>query len=527
MAATQTIPQDFQHCNFAPILLRHGVITLFGYGIKVHVNRGHLIIQDGIGGNRRAARLSRVGHGLRRLVVVGSDGMVSLSALTWLASQDAAFVMLNRDGSVLTTTGPVRKSDARLRRAQGLADSSSAGLQIVRELITQKLLGQEQLTRDRLHQSELADKIATARATVSTISTKPAFLSLEAQAANAYWSAWRNLPIQFPKRDLQRVPEHWRTFGPRMSPLTGSPRLAVNPANAILNYLYALLESETCLAIAALGLDPGLGFLHLDTANRDSLACDLMEPIRPVVDTYLLDLISRGPLRREWFFEQGDGNCRLLSSFAVQLSETSLIWRSAIAPVAERISKLLWAGRPRTNRTGLPPTRLTQGHRRQAKGVSSKWPVKQFQRIPRRCKACGASIASDLNYCKACAVSVSRENLIEAAKSGRVATVSAKAQALRSATQRRQAAARKAWNPLDKPDWLDEKTYREKIMPRLAGVTVPTIVSALAVSESYATNIRAGRCIPHPRHWLALARLVDVSLAGELGLLQRVIRIEI
>jgi len=38
-------------------------------------------------------------------------------------------------------------------------------------------------------------------------------------------------------------------------------RLAVNPPNAILNYLYALLESEARLAIAALGLDSWPGFL--------------------------------------------------------------------------------------------------------------------------------------------------------------------------------------------------------------------------------------------------------------------------
>jgi hypothetical protein len=88
-----------------------------------------------------------------------------------------------------------------------------------------------------------------------------------------------------------------------------------------------------------------------------------------------------------------------------------------------------------------------------------------------------------------------------------VATISPKAQALRSATQERQAAALKAWNPTDKPDWLDEKTYREKIRPQLATVTVPTIMRALDVSEPYAANIRAGRCIPHPRHWLALAKL--------------------
>jgi len=79
-----------------------------------------------------------------------------------------------------------------------------------------------------------------------------------------------------------------------------------------------------------------------------------------------------------------------------------------------------------------------------------------------------ADISSDSTYCRAWAVNVSRNNLVEAAKVGRVATVSAKAQALRSATQRRQAAALKAWNPADKPDWLDEKTYREKIQPRLA-----------------------------------------------------------
>ena len=66
MAATQTVPQHPQHCNFVPILPRHGVITLSGYGIKVHVDRGHLAIQDGIASDRRAARLPRVGHGLTR-----------------------------------------------------------------------------------------------------------------------------------------------------------------------------------------------------------------------------------------------------------------------------------------------------------------------------------------------------------------------------------------------------------------------------------------------------------------------------
>ena len=68
-------------------LPRHGVITLYGYGITVNVDRGHLILKDGIGSDRHEARFPRVGHGLRRLVVIGSDGFVSLAALRWLGQQ--------------------------------------------------------------------------------------------------------------------------------------------------------------------------------------------------------------------------------------------------------------------------------------------------------------------------------------------------------------------------------------------------------------------------------------------------------
>jgi hypothetical protein len=62
----------------------------------------------------------------------------------------------------------------------------------------------------------------------------------------------------------------------------------------------------------------------------------------------------------------------------------------------------------------------------------------------------------------------------------------------------------------DKPEWLDEKAYREGIQPRLASITVPTIMSAISVSEPYALRIRAGRCVPHRRHWLALAGLTGI-----------------
>src|SRR5712691_8330860 len=155
MAASATVSHLSQSRNL--LTLRNGVVTLFGYGISAHVDRGHLILRDGIGAARREARLPRIGHGLRRLVVIGADGFVSLAALRWLADQDTAFVMLERDGSVLATTGPVRPSDARLRRAQALAHSSGAALRITHELISQKLTGQEQVARAKFHNPITAD----------------------------------------------------------------------------------------------------------------------------------------------------------------------------------------------------------------------------------------------------------------------------------------------------------------------------------------------------------------------------------
>jgi hypothetical protein len=82
MAARENVRQLSQSYNSSAELIvpRHGVVTLFGYGIQVRVDRGHLILDFGIGSDRRHGRFPRVGHGLRRLVCIGSDGFVSLAA---------------------------------------------------------------------------------------------------------------------------------------------------------------------------------------------------------------------------------------------------------------------------------------------------------------------------------------------------------------------------------------------------------------------------------------------------------------
>jgi hypothetical protein len=101
--------------------------------------------------------------------------------------------------------------------------------------------------------------------------------------------------------------------------------------------------------------------------------------------------------------------------------------------------------------------------------------------------------------------------MIEIAHRGRIASKSAKARARISSGQKRQNAVRKNWDSSNLPAWITRETYVEKIWPQLAKITIPTIAKAMQVSESYATKVRKGLRVPHPRHWQALAELVGVS----------------
>ena len=51
------------------------------------------------GRHRRTERLNRATSGLKRLVVIGHTGFVTLEALRWIRDVGAAFVQIDRDDS--------------------------------------------------------------------------------------------------------------------------------------------------------------------------------------------------------------------------------------------------------------------------------------------------------------------------------------------------------------------------------------------------------------------------------------------
>jgi CRISPR-associated protein Cas1 len=90
------------------------------------------------------------------------------------------------------------------------------------------------------------------------------------------------------------VPEGYRFDGRSRQP-------AKDPFNAMLNYgngiLYSLVE-RSCICA---GLDPHVGFLHVDNYNKPSLVFDLIEPFRIVSERATLLLFTGRRAKAEFF----------------------------------------------------------------------------------------------------------------------------------------------------------------------------------------------------------------------------------
>ena len=63
-------------------------------------------------------------------------------------------------------------------------------------------------------------------------------------------------------------------------------------ANRFLNYGYAVLRGIVARAVCSAGLHPSFGLHHSSRYNAFTLADDLMEPFRPLVDRTVVDLVG-------------------------------------------------------------------------------------------------------------------------------------------------------------------------------------------------------------------------------------------
>jgi CRISPR-associated protein Cas1 len=87
-----------------------------------------------------------------------------------------------------------------------------------------------------------------------------------------------------------------------------SRRPPLDRVNALLSFLYTLLAHDCAAAASGTGLDPAVGFLHVDRPGRAGLALDLMEEFRAALaDRLALALINRRQVKADGFEITGSG----------------------------------------------------------------------------------------------------------------------------------------------------------------------------------------------------------------------------
>ena len=106
--------------------------------------------------------------------------------------------------------------------------------------------------------------------------------------------------------------EHWRQQLPASLGFQRRQRRPPpDPVNALLSLSYTLVMQEAVRQCLLAGLDPWLGFYHRPSPGRYSLACDLMEPVRPAIEQWVMECFTNRLLDRRHFSHSAGQPCLL------------------------------------------------------------------------------------------------------------------------------------------------------------------------------------------------------------------------
>jgi CRISPR-associated endonuclease Cas1 len=302
-------------------LAKPQALVLAGHGVQLRVQAGTLLVHEGLTHFPQRRREHRFFPGDRalpsRIIVLDGDGSISFDVVAWLAHQRVPLIVLNWRGEVVSilgadTVGP----DPQLRQVQIAALTDGRGLHLATQLIREKLIA-SMATLETLEQTTVRERaFVTLDTALTDLRTSPprtieALRLVEARAALAYFRTWQTISLRWKGTGRKPVPPEWQRIGLRQSMLGKTNEHATHPINAMLNYAYAVLESQVRIAAIAAGFDPTIGYLHASYRERVALAYDLMEPLRPVVDRAMLTFTQTHTLATSDFVLTGEGICRL------------------------------------------------------------------------------------------------------------------------------------------------------------------------------------------------------------------------
>lgn len=234
-------------------------------------------------------------------VIIACEADIAVGLLRQLAFARVPLVVLRGRSHADAAMLWPHIGDARRRMAQRrVADSAALARRLVLVIVHARIRAQQRLLLDlRDHRPQSRYAVSRAVRLLSRFrrglrrhATVDALRGAEGAAARVFFAAWATLlPVQVRFRGRRRRPP-------------------TDPANAALSLGYSLLHARVLEACHAAGLDAALGVLHTPEHDRPSLACDLVEFERAVVERWVHAMFAAGHLAPA-DFESSAAGCRL------------------------------------------------------------------------------------------------------------------------------------------------------------------------------------------------------------------------
>lgn len=234
-------------------------------------------------------------------VVAMGHGIASADALSLCLTQGIPIFLLTPSGHLKGAVDSHHAAGLRLQRVQfERAADPEFTLRFAQAVAHGKLRNMALLLQRYTRRHDLPD-FADRREEILRLAEDArdardldALRGYEGSAARAYFAAWRNL-----------FAAHWGFQGRERAP-------PPDPVNCMLSFGYTMLYHNLYCLIRRRGLNPHVGFLHVQDTSHAALASDLMEEFRPLaVDALVLNLLINNHVQLSDFAsgQSGDLPC--------------------------------------------------------------------------------------------------------------------------------------------------------------------------------------------------------------------------
>jgi len=278
--------------------------TLFVVTRGATIRRDHLTLKVVV---EKQTKLTIPIHQLDGLAAFGGVH-VTPSAMALCAEHGVAVSFLTESGRLVARVDAPGSGNVLLRREQfRAADDEAKRTALAKAFVAGKVHNARNLIlrsaresggpADHRELGTAADRLARSLPNVGTAADADSVRGYEGDAARVYFDIFKHL-----------VRQNRADFTPNGR----TRRPPLDRMNALLSFLYGLLRHDCAAALQAAGLDPSVGFLHVDRPGRPGLALDLMEEFRPLIaDRVALSLVNRQQVSADGFVIRDGGGVEM------------------------------------------------------------------------------------------------------------------------------------------------------------------------------------------------------------------------